>query len=83
MSTQVIDPTAKIGEGTTIGEYSIIDKDVTIGAGCRIGSCRLYGAPAAAADEYHDDHARERYELNYTFHYLVPFIIGDVSKTSL
>jgi UDP-2-acetamido-3-amino-2,3-dideoxy-glucuronate N-acetyltransferase len=35
--TSVVHPTAKIGEGTTLGEFCVIGANVTVGAGCRIG----------------------------------------------
>jgi len=34
---RIIHPTAKIGQGTEIGYFSVIGKDVRIGEGCRIG----------------------------------------------
>ena len=35
--TAIIDPSAQIAEGVTIGAYSIIGADVVIGEGCDIG----------------------------------------------
>jgi UDP-2-acetamido-3-amino-2,3-dideoxy-glucuronate N-acetyltransferase len=35
--TSVVHPTARIGEGTTLGEFCVIGANVAIGAGCRIG----------------------------------------------
>lgn len=35
--TSVVHPTAKIGEGTTLGEFCVIGANVSIGAGCKIG----------------------------------------------
>jgi UDP-N-acetylglucosamine acyltransferase len=34
--TARVDPRASIGEGTSIGEYCVIEPDVAIGAGCRL-----------------------------------------------
>jgi hypothetical protein len=35
--TSVIHPSARIGPGTTFGEFCVIGADVTLGAGCRLG----------------------------------------------
>lgn len=35
---QFIDPSARIGEGTEIGHFTVIEKDVRIGKNCQIGS---------------------------------------------
>lgn len=37
MNDQIIDKSARIGDGTEIGHYSVIGKNVVIGVGCRIG----------------------------------------------
>jgi len=56
--TQVIDPTAKVGEGTTIGEYSIIGRDVTLGAGCQVGHHVVIHHGTTIGDTVRiDDHA--------------------------
>jgi UDP-N-acetylglucosamine acyltransferase len=34
--TARVDPQAKIGDGVSIGEYCVIERDVVIGAGCRL-----------------------------------------------
>src|SRR6266567_994260 len=34
--TARVDPRASIGEGSSIGEYCVIEPDVVIGAGCRL-----------------------------------------------
>lgn len=40
----VVDPAAKIGEGTTIGPFSYIGPEVAIGEGCRVGpNCVVHG----------------------------------------
>jgi UDP-N-acetylglucosamine acyltransferase len=36
--TAIIDPSAQIAQGVSIGAYSIIGADVSIGEGCDIGS---------------------------------------------
>jgi UDP-N-acetylglucosamine acyltransferase len=36
--TALIDPSSRIGEGVTVGAYSVIGADVEIGDGCAIGS---------------------------------------------
>ncbi|MCC6349010.1 MAG: N-acetyltransferase [Candidatus Eisenbacteria bacterium] len=35
--TSVVHPTARIGEGTTLGEFCVIGANVVLGAGCRLG----------------------------------------------
>jgi len=35
--TSVIHPSAKIGAGTTLGEFCVIGANVTVGAGCKLG----------------------------------------------
>jgi UDP-3-O-[3-hydroxymyristoyl] glucosamine N-acyltransferase len=35
--TSVVHPTARIGEGTILGEFCVIGANVSIGAGCRLG----------------------------------------------
>lgn len=44
-STAIIDPTAKIGEGVSIGPYSVIGADVEIGAGTWIGPHVVINGP--------------------------------------
>ena len=34
--TARIDPEARIGPGTSVGEYCVIERDVSVGAGCRL-----------------------------------------------
>jgi len=43
--TAVVDPSVVIGEGVTIGPYSVIGADVTIGAGCKIGPHVVVNGP--------------------------------------
>ena len=35
--TSVVHPSAKLGEGTTLGEFCVIGANVVIGAGCKLG----------------------------------------------
>ena len=37
MTTSVIHPSARLGAGTTLGEYCVIGANVTLGEGCRVG----------------------------------------------
>lgn len=58
MSTQVVDPTATIGDGTTIGEYCVVGKDVKIGDGCLIGHHVILHPGTKIGDTVRiDDHA--------------------------
>jgi len=42
--TALVDPGARIGEGTTVGAYTVIESGVEIGEGCTIGPfCRFSG----------------------------------------
>jgi acetyltransferase-like isoleucine patch superfamily enzyme len=53
-----IDPSARIGEGTTIGRFSVVEKDVVIGRNCQIGHGVVIHAGARIGDEVRiDDHA--------------------------
>jgi UDP-N-acetylglucosamine acyltransferase len=36
--TAIVDPTAKLGEGVSIGPYSIVEADVVLGDGCRLAN---------------------------------------------
>lgn len=43
-STAIVDPRAELGEGVTIGPYTVIEGEVAIGAGTTIGAhCHLLG----------------------------------------
>ncbi len=42
--TAVIDPTARIGEGVTIGPYAVIGREAEIGDACQIGANAVIGA---------------------------------------
>lgn len=58
MSTRIIDPGAQIGEGTKIGEFCVIDKDVVVGAGCQIGHHVIIHPGTHIGDNVRvDDHA--------------------------
>lgn len=50
-STAIIDPSANIGEGVSIGAYSIIGADVTIGDGCWIGPHVVISGPTTIGKE--------------------------------
>jgi UDP-N-acetylglucosamine acyltransferase len=40
--TAIVDPTAKLADGVSIGAYTVIETDVTIGADCEVGPfCRF------------------------------------------
>ena len=58
MSTSVIHPSARIGEGTTFGEFCVIGEGVRIGAGCRLGNHVVIHADTVVGDTVRiDDHA--------------------------
>jgi len=45
--TAIIDPKAKIGEGTVVGPYSVIEGEVTLEGGCWIGPHVVIRGPAS------------------------------------
>lgn len=56
--TSVIHPSARIGEGTTLGEFCVIEADVTIGKGCRLGHHVVIREGTVVGDTVRiDDHA--------------------------
>lgn len=56
--TSVVHPTARIGEGTTLGEFCVIGAHVTIGAGCRLGNHVVIHEDTVVGDTVRiDDHA--------------------------
>jgi len=61
MSTEtrtIVHPSARIGAGTTLGEYCVIGEGVQIGASCRIGHHVVIHPDTRIADEVRiDDHA--------------------------
>ncbi len=58
MSTSAIHPSARLGAGTTVGEFCVIGENVTIGAGCRIGHHVVIHADTVIGDTVRvDDHA--------------------------
>jgi len=57
-STSIVDPTAVLGQGTTVGEGCVIGPNVRIGAGCRIGHLVVIHPDTAVGNEVRiDDHA--------------------------
>jgi len=57
MKTQIIDGTASIGEGTSLGEFAVIGKNVIIGTGCIIGHHVVIYADTVLGDNIRiDDH---------------------------
>jgi len=56
--TSVVHPSAKIGSGTTLGEFCVIGPNVTIGDGCRIGHHVVIHEDTVVGDTVRiDDHA--------------------------
>lgn len=56
--TSSVHPSAKIGEGTTLGEFCVIEANVTIGKGCRIGHHVVIREGTVVGDTVRiDDHA--------------------------
>jgi acetyltransferase-like isoleucine patch superfamily enzyme len=49
-NTAIISPSAKIGEGVSIGPFSIVHDNVIIGAGCNIGSNCEIGVSSLLSD---------------------------------
>ncbi len=53
-----VHPSARIGEGTTLGEFCVIEANVTIGKGCRIGHHVVIREGTVVGDTVRiDDHA--------------------------
>jgi len=48
--TAVIDPDAKVGDGTVVGPYTVIEADVVIGAECEIGPFCRFGSGTTVGD---------------------------------
>lgn len=58
MSSSVVHPTAKIGEGATLGEFCVIGPNVRVGKGCRIGHHVVIHEDTIVGDTVRiDDHA--------------------------
>ena len=58
MSMNVIDPTAKIGEGTVLGAFCVIGPRVVIGRGCQLGNHVVLHEDTVVGDTVRiDDHA--------------------------
>jgi UDP-2-acetamido-3-amino-2,3-dideoxy-glucuronate N-acetyltransferase len=56
--TSVVDPSAQVGTGTTLGEYCVVGAGVTIGTGCRIGHhVVIHDGTRIGNDVRIDDHA--------------------------
>lgn len=56
--TSVIHPSARIGEGTTLGEFCVIEANVTIGKGCKLGHHVVIREGTVVGDTVRiDDHA--------------------------
>ena len=57
-ATCVLDPTAKVGAGTTFGEYCVVGANVTLGEGCRVGHhVVIHADTVIGANTRIDDHA--------------------------
>jgi len=48
--TAVVDPQAKLGDGTVVGPYTVVEDDVVIGADCEIGPFCRFGSGTAIGD---------------------------------
>ena len=58
MSTNVIHPSAHLGEGTTFGEFCVIGANVKLGKGCKLGNHVVIHADTVVGDTVRiDDHA--------------------------
>lgn len=56
--TSAIHPSARIGEGTTLGEFCVIEANVTIGKGCKLGHHVVIREGTVVGDTVRiDDHA--------------------------
>jgi len=57
-TSSVIHPSARLGEGTTVGEFCVVGENVVIGKGCRIGHHVVIHADTKVGDTVRiDDHA--------------------------
>ena len=83
---QYIHPSARIGEGTDIGLFSIVDEDVEIGPGCQIGNHVVIHAGTRIGGYVRiDDHAvigkkpmaARRSKTTQAGRVLEPAVIGD------
>ena len=55
--TAIVDPDAKLGDGTVVGPYTVIEGDVVIGADCEIGPfCRFGKGTASGALNRFESH---------------------------
>jgi len=48
--TAVVDPDAKIGDGTVVGPYTVIEADVVIGGDCEVGPFCRFGSGTTVGD---------------------------------
>ena len=57
-TSSVLHPSARIGEGTTLGEFCVVGENVVIGKGCQIGNHVVIHADTRVGDTVRiDDHA--------------------------
>lgn len=57
-TSSVLHPSARIGEGTTLGEFCVVGENVVIGKGCQIGNHVVIHADTKVGDTVRiDDHA--------------------------
>jgi UDP-3-O-[3-hydroxymyristoyl] glucosamine N-acyltransferase len=57
-TTSVIHPSARIGAGTTFGDFCVIGANVTLGEGCRVGHhVVIHADTVVGANVRIDDHA--------------------------
>lgn len=55
MNNSVIDKSVRIGDGTTLGQFCVFDKDAAIGSGCRIGNNVIIHAGSQIGDNVRID----------------------------
>jgi UDP-3-O-[3-hydroxymyristoyl] glucosamine N-acyltransferase len=83
----VIHPSAKVGAGTTFGEFCVIGPNVTIGTGCKVGNHVVVHADTVVGNDVRiDDHAslgkvpmKAANSATTKDQELPPLTIGDVS----
>jgi len=57
-TTSIIDPEARLGEGTEIGHFCVVAKGAKLGQGCRVGNHVIIHADTVIGDHVRiDDHA--------------------------
>ena len=85
--TSVIHPSAKVGAGTTFGEFCVIGANVTLGEGCKLGNHVVIHADTVVGDHVRiDDHAslgkvpmKAANSATTKEQELPPLTVGDVS----